>query len=325
MHKKVINKILLFTIIFQLLYIITNAQPVPSLEENIDFLVTFSKDADSTYGDDDHIQIHFVVIPTNISHSIHIKVFDPNIGGFHDQINESFNSKTKFSIYGGREAYSNKDAQSINPENNYLSGIMLKSKIFDNSPEFDNRWYTFGPFNPQEGEFSKKHNAYIFKIVVEGLEGDDGNMYRYFISSSLIQLKPVESANCFTYELCFRPKNIKNEVAHLFPFIKKNTTSIKQYNFDYDNEGNIRLTSINKKSHHLKSSGDGTWDFSKHAITQKEINTSLDIHFISSEEFANDITFYITNKNNQVLPIFSAPKNGFPKYQYKINVIHEYK
>ncbi len=32
------------------------------------------------------------------------------------------------------------------------------------------------------GDFNKKWNVYLFKVVIEGVSGDDGNLYRFFMS-----------------------------------------------------------------------------------------------------------------------------------------------
>ena len=97
----------------------------------------------------------------------------------------AFNSSTKFSIYGGAGAYSNKDARGVNPTGNFKSGTQLATKTFSsNDVTFDNSWFTFGPFNPQDGEVDKTLNATIFKIVVEGLDGDDGGCTSSLLLSS---------------------------------------------------------------------------------------------------------------------------------------------
>ena len=66
---------------------------------------------------------------------------------------------------------------------NYKSGNLLASKSFGASNRYDNNWYTFGPFNPLEGEYVEKFDGRIFKIIAQGESGDDGNLYTYFLST----------------------------------------------------------------------------------------------------------------------------------------------
>ena len=60
------------------------AQITPSSYENIDYLITFGKNADKTWGDDDYTQVHFFVVPAEIKTPIYIRVFDPQVGGEYD-------------------------------------------------------------------------------------------------------------------------------------------------------------------------------------------------------------------------------------------------
>ncbi len=303
---------------------VSQAQEVPSALENIDYLVTFSKGANPTWGDDDHVQIYFFTIPTTIKAPFYIRVFDPEISGSNDMLNEAYNSSTRFSVYGGVGAYTNKEARGVNSTGNFKSGNQLASKTFtQDDAKLDNTWYTFGPFNPQDGEFDKTMNAAVFKIVVEGLDGDDGNMYRFFLSSDKTTNKAIEGGNAFAYEISFRLKSQVGDVGHLFPRMENTTTSVKLNNFDFDKDGYIRITSINKKCHDMKPSADGNWEISKEEISKDERNTSLDIQFIKKLDILNDMTFNITDETNQALPMYSYPAGGIPKYKFKVDVVYE--
>ena len=70
------------------------------------------------------------------------------------------------------------------PTGNYKSGNLLGSKSFGDQPAYDQKWYTFGPFNPSEGEYVAMFDGYVFKVICDGIEGDDGNLYRYFLSTN---------------------------------------------------------------------------------------------------------------------------------------------
>ncbi len=301
------------------------SQAVPSDAENMDYLVTFSKTANNTWGDDDHVQIYFFEIPAGSKTPFYLRVFDPEVSGTNDMLNIELNSTTRFSVYGGAGTYSNKDARGVNPTGNYKSGNQLATKTFTGADsKLDNNWYTFGPFNPQDGEFDKTLNATIFKIVVEGLEGDDGNMYRFFFSTDKNSNVAVSGSNAFSYEISFRLKSKAGETGHLFPLIDNTSTSVKLNNYDFDKDGYIRLTSLNKNQHPLSLSGEGNWEVNKADITKDEKNTSFDIQFIKKSDILNDMTFNITDQNNQPLPMFSYPVGGIPKYKYKVDVVYDF-
>jgi len=58
----------------------------------------------------------------------------------------------------------------------------------------------------------------MFKIICDGISGDDGNLYRYFLSRDPNNDVPIEGANAFTYSYCFRMWN-DIKVSHMFILI----------------------------------------------------------------------------------------------------------
>lgn len=295
-------------------------QQVPSGVENIDFLTTFGSDSQKNYGDDDFTQVFFFVVPFDNSLPVYIRIFDPETGGKNDLSNHGFNTTTHFAVYGGNGAFSNEASHDVNPSTGYTSGILMKEETFTSEPQYDNKWYTFGPFNPVEGEKSEKNNGYIFKIVISGKTGDDGNLYRMFLSSSAETNIPVEGGNAFTYEYSFRLKSESGTVTHLYPYIDEDVTSIEQHNFDFDGDGEFVLYSVSKNRHLSSTSGNGDWATDNHTIDPKERNTTLDFQILKKGNFDNDMVVYLVNQYNQPIPFFAIPIGGAPKFEYKVKV-----
>jgi len=296
------------------------AQQMPSPDENIPFLVTFSKSSDKTWGDDDNIQIYFFSIPQDIKTPFYIRIFDADNGGKYDENRNGFNSKTKFSVYGGKGAHSNPASKEKDPKGNYNSGILLNTKTFGEDAAYDDKWFNFGPINPTEGELQPEM-GYVFKLVVEGNEGDDGNLYRLSLSSSKDDNVKVEGGNILTYEYCFRTSDNAGSVSHLYPFVTKGIISVTIDVFDYDDEGLIRIISVSKKGENTKLEKQENREISKHTISSDEINTSLDVQFIKNKPSKNNnITVSITNQVGESLAFYTVPIGGVPKYKYVIKV-----
>lgn len=297
------------------------AQPIPSIDEKIPFICTFSNQADKNWGDDDFVQTFFFVIPEIYKKPVYIRVFDPDNGGMHDENHNLFNSKTKFSVYGGSKAHSDPDAKSPNPKGNFKSGTLLASKVYGEDNSTDNKWVTLGPFNPVDGELQKDLGGRVFKIIIEGMEGDDGNLYRLFLSSVAAENVPIEGGNGFAYEYAFRLYDAKASVSHLYPFIAESVTAVKIRVFDYDDEGMIRIISVAKKGDACKLNEEGLWIESTHRVVKEETNTSLDIQFIKQKPVKNNnIVVSISNQYGEFMPFFTTPIGGIPKYLYKIGV-----
>ena len=119
---------------------VLRGQGIPSSYENIAFLVTFGKEAPVEWGDDDHFSTFFVSLPLHQKEPFFLRIFDPETSGEHDEIKGSFNSTTRFTVYGGRGVYSDPSSRGTEPTGNYLSGTVLRSKVFGNTTDYDGKW-----------------------------------------------------------------------------------------------------------------------------------------------------------------------------------------
>lgn len=318
--NKTIYKVILLTLVIGMsAFAKIAAQPVPSKDENIPFLVTFGKEGKISWGDDDFNEIWFFLIPQDYKKPFYIRVFDADCGGENDEIQGEFNTKTLFSIYGGVGANPDvhDESRGLLSGLNYKKGNLLASRVFGSEAKYDNKYYTFGPFNPSAGEFSAKWNRYVFKVVCEGIEGDDGNLYRYFLSSDANTNIPIEGANAFTYEYTFRMWNDFKSVAHIYPYIDTNIVSIKQTNFDWDNDGQIMVVSKYKNGILQKISNEADEASSQLLIEPDEWGSSLDFQFHKRQgELVknNNVVITLRTQTGEALPFYSSPIGGVPVY-----------
>lgn len=303
-----------------------SSQPVPPANSNIPFLVTFGKDASKKYGDDDFSQVFFLSVPKNETDPFYIRVFDPDVGGQYDEIYSGVDTKTKFSIYGGSGAWSEPDAQLTDPIGKYKAGVLLDSRTFTESEKYDNDWYSFGPLDPKEGEYIEEFGGYVFKIVAEGTQGNDGNLYNYFFSRGPNVNIAIEGANAFGYEWTFRMPAEKNAICHLYPYINEDVVSIQQFNFDWDDDGIIKIVSYEKKGEWVEMSNEADWKSSTHQIQPTERNSSLDIQFTKTQEKAksnNNVCFSFKNQYGEFMRFYTIPIGGVQRFKYSLNLIEK--
>jgi len=299
------------------------AQPVPSIEENIPFLVTFGPKAETLWGDNDFSQIWFFQVPETYKGLVYIRVFDPDVGGMYDEVNGVFDTRMLYSVYGGKDSFTHPDMKEVNPKKNYKTGNLLASKVFGVDSKFDNNWYTFGPFDPTKGEYYPRYGSYIFKVICEGIEGDDGNMYRYFMSTSATENIPIEGGNAFTYEYTFRLHNDPKQISHIYPYVDTDVIKIKTENFDWDNDGNIRVTSEVRREQMINVSGDNVWATTEFYIKDEEKGKSLDFQFIKRTNPVvnnNNVVITVRNQYGELMKFYSSPIGGVPKFKYTIDV-----
>jgi hypothetical protein len=305
------------------------AQPVPNTDENIPFLMVFGNKAATSWGDDDFSQAFFFLVPKDFNQPVFIRVYDPDIGGQVDELNGIWDTKSTYTIYGGKGCWSEPDAQGNDPVGNYKSGTLLYTKTFGEDNRYDKQYYTFGPINPSEGEYSEKFDKNVFKIICEGISGDDGNLFQYFLSTDPNENKPVEGGNAFAYEYSFRMHDNPKEVSHIYPYIDDRTITVRLSNFDWDNDGFIRLVSVVRKGQLVPVSGQDNWIDGKNdpkaefKIYEEEKNTSMDIQFIKKLNPPvknNNVVIYVRNQYDQNIEFFTSPIGGVPKYKYSIGV-----
>jgi hypothetical protein len=307
----------LLVVLLAMLIINCHAQPVPANDENIPYLMTFGSDGDTSWGDDDFSQTFFFKIPLSYSKPFYIRVYDPDIGGEVDEINGVWNTRMSYTVYGGKECWSHPDARGIDPVGNYRSGTLLASRVFGNDDRYDDDWYTFGPFNPTEGELVEAFGGYIFKIICEGMEGDDGNLYRYYLSTERNENRALEDGNAFTYEYTFRMWNNTENISHIYPYIDTATTYVKQVNFDWDDDGYIRAVSRVRQGELLTTSNEDDWANSRLRIEEEEINSSLDFQFIKKQSALvrnNNVVISVENQYGEYLEFFTIPIGGVPVF-----------
>jgi len=299
------------------------SQPVPATDENIPYLMTFGGNASTAWGDDDFCQIFFCVIPSSNTGPVYLRVYDPDTGGDLDEPKGEFNSVVSFSCYGGKGCWSDTAAQSIHPSGNYKSGYLLSSKSFGADPKYNKQWYTFGPFNPAEGEYIEKFGGHVFKFIAKGISGDDGNIYRYFLSSNASQNIAPEGGNLFTYKYHFRLSDDQKHVCQIYPYVDDKTISIEISNFDWDNDGAIRIFSVAKNGVSCAVSQEDNWTVRKFPVREEEKNSTLEIQFLKNQQVQvrnNNVVIAIRNQYGVSLPFFTVPIGGIPVYSPKIRM-----
>jgi hypothetical protein len=296
------------------------AQQFPSAEEGFPWMITFGKQGLTSWGDDDFSQTFFFVVPPAQKKPIYIRVLDPDCGGANDELKSEANTTTKFAVYGGRGAVSHPDVLSGNPIGAYDAGTVLREKTFGVDPKADGQWYTFGPLNPSEGELALQYGGYVFKIIVSGLTGDDGNVYKFFLSDQPDANRSVQSGNGFTFEYCLRMPS-DDVTCHLYTWISQGVVSVQQSNFDWDDDGTIRLYSPAKAGIMAVTSHENDWARSQYPIEPSEVNAFIDFRLNCREAVKhNNVVLRIANQYGASLPFVSIPIGGGLAYKPEIKM-----
>jgi len=314
---------LLYICILLLISTLAYSQPVPNVDENIPYLMTFGKFGDTDWGDDDFSQTFFFLIPDGYDQPFFIRVFDPDVGGKVDEINGVFDTRCVYEVFGGEGNWSDDDAKETDPFGNYKSGTLLATRAFAANPRYDNEWFTFGPFNPAQGEYAAEFKGHIFKIICEGVSGDDGNMYRYYLSTSATENRLIEGANAFAYEYSFRMHDDYEEISHIYPYVEEGTVSVRISNFDWDSDGKIMVISVNRQGSDILTSDDDHWTNDELRVQDEEIGTSFDFRFVKARPLVrhNNVVVNVRNQFGDAMPFYTIPIGGVPKYRGEVEFV----
>ncbi len=286
-------------------------------------MITFGKNASANEGDDNNFQIFFIKIPSSISDSLTLRLFDPDCGGVNDQKVGEWNTETEFSLYGGKEAFSSAYSNDIyGKQVNLYAGSILASRKYSIDPYTDNEWIDFAKFIPAAGaEYESYH---ILKLTVTGLKGDDGNTFNLFVSKKSGLNVPVEGVEIFSYNPSLRID--KKKYDPILRFRTNSETAIEAANYDAANAPLTLQTPV-RSNLALRSSGDGVWERSSITLNEFETNKVCGIIIGKGSESPNDVTFYARTKSGEylpmLLPVESQRSNSSPEIVKTIEFLND--
>ena len=155
------------------------------------------------------------------------------------------------------------------------------------------------------------------------MTGNDGNMYRYYLSTSANENRLIEGANAFAYEYSFRMHNDYEEVSHIYPYVEEGTVSVRISNFDWDNDGNIMVISVNRQGSDLPTSNEDHWTIDELRVQDEEIGTSFDFRFIKANPLVrnNNVVVNVRNQFGDALAFYTIPLGGVPKYKGEVEFV----
>ncbi|MBU1148258.1 MAG: hypothetical protein KKD11_07895, partial [Candidatus Omnitrophica bacterium] len=246
MYRKTLH-IIIASVMFLSFAIVKEAlcYRIPPEESNVRYLYVFGEDGRKSYGAKKTPQVVFLRVPENYTGNVEISIYDPDIGDYIDEKSGKWNTTTRFSIFGGNKAYSSTAGISEAKIVDFFEGTLLDSQEFGEDKSYDKKFYHFSPIEASKGE--KVGSFRYFKIVAEGLSGDDNNVFALEVSPDTIE--------AFSYALSLRLSEKRGTKMALYPAIPADAAKIIEYNYDLDaTGGEIELVSASR-SYGIKGSG----------------------------------------------------------------------
>ena len=287
------------------------------------FLITYGKDAGTEEGDDDFVQVIFIRISDTFTKKLYIRIFDADCGGANDsRYHGKWNTKTRFQLFGGKKAYSTYNlTQGAPVKENIFSGTLLNDQTYGIDPFKDNQWYNFKEISPKEGESINKYR--YFKLIVSGVEGDDGNIFMVTASTHQRRNIPPDSVDLVMYSTTLHLPS-RDVFSEMRVFVPQKTNYITVHNFDLYS-AYIHVVTKFRTDLPVKSSGQNEWMKSNIEILPDETDQYCGIRFKGGREMPNDGTFFITDHNGHllpiILPIYIQKKNLRPQVKFRLEYL----
>jgi hypothetical protein len=287
--------------------------PSRTLNSGAAFLSTFGPLAPISEGDDDYVQVLFFDVPDGPDDPLYVRIFDADTGGMYDKTGLDGaigDTMMTYILRGGTGAYSLPDAQSDHPgAGGISSGTALGQQVIGQDAVLDNRWLSLGIYRGQ-GELVGGRR--VFKLVVQGTSGDDGNWYQVGLSGDPNQHLEVPGARLFAFSWCLVLPGASNSVA-LYPYMPVGANRVAQYNFDLDTSPGTGISLFTSLRDLLVTSvglsGDAAVASQEFAVFSGERFTTWSTRYVAADfaPVANHFTVWFRADDATSLAIFTAP------------------
>ncbi len=229
----------------------------------------------------------------SVESKIHLPLFDADCGGIHDSIDGTLNTQTRFSLLGGINVFTRANVNKVHPsEEELMAGNLIKRMTFGQDAALDNVWSLFATVVPSDGE--KVGDMYIFKLVVEGLAGNDGNVYDVSMSLDEARNVPVPGLTAMIPAPTIRLAEPNAAVEMRF-YIPPGNKQITVYNFDAALAKVTLETAFRTIT--MGSSGQGVLSETTSLLDPMETDRLGALVFHGDgEESPNDATFYVKDR-----------------------------
>ncbi|PON16275.1 hypothetical protein C2W62_19355 [Candidatus Entotheonella serta] len=262
-------------------------------------LIIYGRDASIREGDDDHLQVIYFSVPAALSEPLYLRVFDPDSVAQNDLMYGESDTVTRFSLYGGLGSVAHSPTQRLSPHADALTaGQQLLQEQFGTELRFNEQWHTLGSFSPEDSELIEGER--MFKLVIEGRKGDDGNLYDVAISSEERNNLEPDGLRIFTYVPTARVAKPESMLEMQF-HIPSEARSLQIHNFDAAH-GHVGLETA-FRSLRTAASAQGVWHMDEVMLQDRERGKLAAVTFSRGQEFPNDVGFYITDQDGRLLPI----------------------
>jgi hypothetical protein len=287
--------------------------PAPPLPLESPYLVTFGRDADSSYDRKYQVQLIFFEVPTSLSGDLYFRIFDADTGRrVDDMYGGEFTTTVRYTLYGSTGAYTAPEAQTAQPSDmGITSGMPWLTATIGVSDTLDNvDFFLDESFSPDQGE--QVGNRYIFKLAVQGLGGDDANWYRVALNTSRDTNIVPSDLRMFAFAWTLPIED--TDRPRLYPYVKEGTKTFRLKSFGCDRIDERLLIQTPSRNLEAWCSAGGKFTPEEFDV-QGEDGTTWTVDFSEYDVSlggSDYLGFWAEDENSKALPIFTRPTTSTP-------------
>ncbi len=253
-------------------------------------LVVFGPAAPQSEGDHDWRQFIRFSVPEDAGRFF-VRVFDPDVGGAHDEFLRGFGTETRFTLYGAdATATLFRDPDGAIQE--AVEGRSLETVTYGESPAADGRWNTLFAADAAQGRAVDGRREFV--LAVEGVEGADGNVFEVAVAIPDGSNEPPAGLRLYSYLPTFQVAQ-KGQLTELRFDIPEEAEALAIENFDsaggrvnYDGEF---------RSVPLAASGKSEWVRAVVPLEAEERGRIGSVTVAEGGETPNDVTVFVGYPN----------------------------
>lgn len=284
-------------------------------------LVTFGSQALQNEGDHDFRQFIRISVPEN-GGQLHLRVLDPDVGGLFDEAQRGFNTKTRFSLYGADATVRlYRDSEGIVQEE--IAGEALDSIEFGFDEASDGQWVTLFSFDASRGRAAGANRHFV--LAVEGLSGNDGNVFDVMVSRSDTENLPRDDVRLTSFAPTLQAAE-EGQFAELRFVVPPTANSLMVENFDSAGGGIAYAGQF--YSAPLTASKKSEWQRDRIELRNGEAGRYGSVIKTGGDESPNDVTVIVSVPSDDAgaidnpvaieLPIRTVAPNVRPYLYYNV-------
>lgn len=225
----------------------------------------------------------FIVVPRAVGASVRLRVLDADTRGREDEQDGMWDTSTLFRVVG--------------------TGLREERMVGPEEP--DGTIIEFGPYPVEQGE--PQGSYVVFRVEVQGLEGNDNNLFAFKVS-------PPE-AQVFAYNPAFRLASDAQTWMRFFPMVPEGTRRLVEANFDLDPDGG-RISVIPAyrdgraaRSIRITPSENGEWATTDVMVPPETDGTQWTYRVIKATQRRGNMAFRLRDARGRLLPVAVMPQD----------------